>query len=223
MLLPTDSSPDRPASIKEIARQSYMPLPAYHVPAERLEEPKEILATPLRAGERQGDRRPPQEEIRVGAGRCWACCRPPESAAEARQPCCRPGSGVRLATRVHQPHQFEGTQGQRPSNLLKRGGNGRHDRHGGRGGPLDIRNGQGAAVEPRRFSVVQWPTGAQPMEPKTVRKLEKELYKAIADVICRLGLKKLPLLPSHRTMEMMAKAATAVYEGAVEEHERRDG
>ena len=33
------------------------------------------------------------------------------------------------------------------------------------------------------------------MEPKTVRKLEKELHKAIVDVICRLGLKKLPLLP----------------------------
>jgi len=61
------------------------------------------------------------------------------------------------------------------------------------------------------------------MEPKTVRKLEKELHKAIVDVICRLGLKRLPLLPSHRTMEMMAKAATAVYETAVEEHERRDG
>jgi hypothetical protein len=56
------------------------------------------------------------------------------------------------------------------------------------------------------------------MEPKTVRKLEKELHKAIVDVICRLGLKKLPLLPSHRTMEMMAKAATAVYEAAVENH-----
>jgi len=61
------------------------------------------------------------------------------------------------------------------------------------------------------------------MEPKIVRKLEKELYGAIADVICRLGLKKLPLLPSHRTMEMMAKAATAVYETAVEEHERKPG
>jgi MinD-like ATPase involved in chromosome partitioning or flagellar assembly len=57
------------------------------------------------------------------------------------------------------------------------------------------------------------------MEPKTVRKLEQELYEAIADVICRLGRKKLPLLPSHRTMEMMAKAAVAVYEAAVEEHE----
>ncbi len=60
------------------------------------------------------------------------------------------------------------------------------------------------------------------MEPKTVRKLEKELHKAIVDVICRLGLRKLPLLPSHRTMEMMAKAATAVYEATVEEHKRRD-
>jgi MinD-like ATPase involved in chromosome partitioning or flagellar assembly len=59
------------------------------------------------------------------------------------------------------------------------------------------------------------------MEPKIVRKLEKELYEAIADVICRLGLKKLPLLPSHHTMEMMAKAASAVYETAVEEHQRR--
>ena len=60
------------------------------------------------------------------------------------------------------------------------------------------------------------------MNPKTVYKLEKELCNAIADVICHLGLKKLPLLPSRRTMEMMAKAATAVYEGAVEEekHER---
>jgi len=58
------------------------------------------------------------------------------------------------------------------------------------------------------------------MDPKTVRKLEKELHKAIVDVICRLGLRKLPLLPSHRTMEMMAKAAVAVYEAAVEDHKR---
>lgn len=33
------------------------------------------------------------------------------------------------------------------------------------------------------------------------------------------GATKLPLLPSHHTMEMMAKAATTVYEAAVEEHE----
>ena len=52
------------------------------------------------------------------------------------------------------------------------------------------------------------------MKPKIVRKLEKELYKAVADVICRLGLKTLPLLPSPHTMEMMAKAAPAVCETA---------
>jgi hypothetical protein len=56
------------------------------------------------------------------------------------------------------------------------------------------------------------------MEPKIVRKLEKELGAAIAKVIRR---KKLPLLPARCTMEMMAKAATAVYEAAVEEHQRK--
>jgi hypothetical protein len=56
------------------------------------------------------------------------------------------------------------------------------------------------------------------MDPKAVRKLEEELCEAVADVIHCLGLKKLPLLPSRHTMEMMAKAATAVYEAAVEEH-----
>jgi malic enzyme len=59
------------------------------------------------------------------------------------------------------------------------------------------------------------------MKPKIVHKLEEELEEAIADVIRRLGLKKLPLLPSHGTVQMMAKAATAVYEAAVEEHECR--
>jgi MinD-like ATPase involved in chromosome partitioning or flagellar assembly len=61
------------------------------------------------------------------------------------------------------------------------------------------------------------------MDPKIVRKLEKALEKPIADVIRRLGRKKLPLLPSRHTVEMMAKAAVAVYEAAVEEHERRGG
>jgi MinD-like ATPase involved in chromosome partitioning or flagellar assembly len=56
--------------------------------------------------------------------------------------------------------------------------------------------------------------------PQDVRKLEEELHKATGDVVCRLGRKKLPLLPSHHTMEMMAKAATAVYEAAVENHDR---
>jgi len=57
------------------------------------------------------------------------------------------------------------------------------------------------------------------MDQKTVRKLENEREEAIADVIVhRLGLKHLPLLPSRHTMEMMAKAAVAVYETAVEAH-----
>ena len=47
--------------------------------------------------------------------------------------------------------------------------------------------------------------------------LERELEKAIADVVVvRLGLKSLPLMPPRETIQMMAKAAVAVYEGAVE-------
>ena len=59
------------------------------------------------------------------------------------------------------------------------------------------------------------------MDPKIVRKLEKGLRKAIDDVLRRLGPKKLPLSPSRHTMEMMAKAATAVYEAAAENRQPR--
>ena len=34
-------------------------------------------------------------------------------------------------------------------------------------------------------------------------------------MIVKMGLKKLPLLPSQRTMRLMAKAAVAVYEVAI--------
>jgi hypothetical protein len=62
------------------------------------------------------------------------------------------------------------------------------------------------------------------MEPKTVRKLEKKLEEAIAEVIVvDLGLKHLPLLPERHTMEMMAKAAAAVYEAAVVNYRPREG
>jgi hypothetical protein len=54
------------------------------------------------------------------------------------------------------------------------------------------------------------------MDQKVSKKLEREIEKAIIEVICRLGLKKLPLLLAHRTMTMMAKAAVAVYEQAVD-------
>ena len=54
------------------------------------------------------------------------------------------------------------------------------------------------------------------MEPKTVEKLEEKIEDAIAEVVVKMGLKKLPLLPSRHTFQMMAKAAVAVYEAAIE-------
>lgn len=54
------------------------------------------------------------------------------------------------------------------------------------------------------------------MDPKAVEKLEEKIEDAIAQVVVKMGLKKLPLLPSRHTFQMMAKAATAVYEAAVE-------
>ncbi len=57
-----------------------------------------------------------------------------------------------------------------------------------------------------------------PLDEKTVRKLERELEKAIAETVVGMGLKNLPLLPDGHTMHMMAKAATAVYEAVAENH-----
>ncbi len=54
------------------------------------------------------------------------------------------------------------------------------------------------------------------MEPKVVRRLEKEMEEAVVQVILGMGLKRLPLLPNRNTMHLMAKAAVAVYEAAVE-------
>ena len=56
------------------------------------------------------------------------------------------------------------------------------------------------------------------MDPKTVEKLEDKIEEAIADVVVKMGRKRLPLLPSGHTFQMMAKAAVAVYEAAVENH-----
>ncbi len=56
----------------------------------------------------------------------------------------------------------------------------------------------------------------KPLDPRTVKKLENEIETAIAEIIMKLGLKRLPLLPSHKTMHLMSKAAAAVYETAVE-------
>jgi hypothetical protein len=55
------------------------------------------------------------------------------------------------------------------------------------------------------------------MDQRAVDRLEREIEKAIAGIVTRLGLKRLPLLPSQQRMRMMAKAAVAVYEAAVDE------
>jgi hypothetical protein len=54
------------------------------------------------------------------------------------------------------------------------------------------------------------------MEPRTVKKLEEKIEEAIAEIIVKMGLRKLPLLPARQTMHLMAKAAVTVYEAAVE-------
>jgi hypothetical protein len=54
------------------------------------------------------------------------------------------------------------------------------------------------------------------MDHKTVEMMEDKIEDAIAKVIVTFGLGKLPLLPSRQTMHLMAKAAVAVYEAAVE-------
>jgi hypothetical protein len=54
------------------------------------------------------------------------------------------------------------------------------------------------------------------LDAKTVERLEDKLLHAIADILQEMGLKRLPLLPNHQTMHLMAKAAVTVYECAVE-------
>lgn len=59
------------------------------------------------------------------------------------------------------------------------------------------------------------------MEQRAVRQLERDLEEAIAGAILANRLTKLPLLPSQQTMHLMAKAAVAVYESAVENGDPR--
>jgi len=61
------------------------------------------------------------------------------------------------------------------------------------------------------------------VDPKVASRLEREIEKAIIEIIIRLGLKKLPLLPAHQTMKMMAKAAVAVYQEAVDRPKNPEG
>jgi hypothetical protein len=58
------------------------------------------------------------------------------------------------------------------------------------------------------------------IDPKTVEKLEGKIEEAIAETIVKMGLRRLPLLPSRPTIHLMAKAAVAVYEAAVEDDDR---
>jgi hypothetical protein len=60
------------------------------------------------------------------------------------------------------------------------------------------------------------------MDQRTADRLEREIEQAIAGVVSRLGLKKLPLLPSQQTMRMMARAAVAVYEAAADGTEGKE-
>jgi hypothetical protein len=54
------------------------------------------------------------------------------------------------------------------------------------------------------------------MDPKTIKKLEEKIEESTAEVVMKMGLMKLPLLPSRHTFHMMAKATVAVYESTVE-------
>ncbi|MEZ6134640.1 MAG: hypothetical protein R3C53_07000 [Pirellulaceae bacterium] len=60
------------------------------------------------------------------------------------------------------------------------------------------------------------------MDQKIVKKLESEIEEAIAEVIMKMGLKRLPLLPSQQTMHLMSKAAVTVFETAVENRQEED-
>ncbi|WP_153557435.1 hypothetical protein [Roseimaritima sediminicola] len=60
------------------------------------------------------------------------------------------------------------------------------------------------------------------MDPKTVKRLEKKIEEAIVEVIFKMGLKSLPLLPDKQTMHLMSKAAVTVYETAVENGRHED-
>ena len=60
------------------------------------------------------------------------------------------------------------------------------------------------------------------MEQHAVSRLEQKIEQAVVDVMLKMGLKHLPLLPSRRTMHLMAKAAVTVYEAAVENCQEGD-
>ena len=54
------------------------------------------------------------------------------------------------------------------------------------------------------------------MDQRAVSSLEREIEEAVAIVVTRMGRDRLPLLPSQKTMHLMAKAAVTAFEAAVE-------
>ena len=60
------------------------------------------------------------------------------------------------------------------------------------------------------------------MDQKTVEQLEGKIEEAIAEIIVKMGLKRLPILPTRHTMHLMAKASVTVYEAAVENQRREE-
>jgi hypothetical protein len=60
------------------------------------------------------------------------------------------------------------------------------------------------------------------MDQKTVEQLEGKIEEATAEIIVKMGLKKLPILPTRHTMHLMAKASVMVYEAAVENQRREE-
>ena len=58
------------------------------------------------------------------------------------------------------------------------------------------------------------------MDGKSVRMLEEEIGATLARLFRQLKGLKLPLVPNERTIHLMAKAAVAVYESAVENDQR---
>ena len=59
------------------------------------------------------------------------------------------------------------------------------------------------------------------MEPRIVRELEREIERLLLTWFQDMRPEQIPLHPSHRTIHLMAKAATSVYEAAEENTRRR--
>jgi hypothetical protein len=57
---------------------------------------------------------------------------------------------------------------------------------------------------------------------ETVEQLEGKIEEPIAEIVVKMGLKELPILPTRQTMHLMAKASVTVYEAAVQNQRREE-